>query len=65
NPSLSVTFPDGTYGSSPICICGRTDLQTAGNAVSCGASPTTAQLFWNATPAAGITYGFACFVHGR
>lgn len=59
NPTVTLTYKDGTWATQPTVVVCRTDtLATAGYWVVSGGSATTCVFTFVGTPVAGETYGF-------
>jgi hypothetical protein len=73
NPTITLTFKDGTWTNPPIVVCGRTELVAAAAAPAAAVSnefvPTsvtaTQVVFtFNGTPVANSTYGLSFICMG-
>ena len=73
NPTLTLTFHDGTWTTVPIVVCGRTELVAATGAPAAAVTnefvPTTVSatqvvFTFNGTPVANSNYGFSFIAIG-
>lgn len=63
NPSVTLTFHDGTWTNAPICMATRGDVQTAGHVAVATITATSLLFIVNTTPNSGQNYPlyFVCF----
>lgn len=65
-PTITLTFKDGTWTNSPICVSKLTNGTGAlGTIVTETTTATTYTLTYTLTPAAGLTYQFSAVCMGR
>lgn len=73
NPTVTLTFHDGTWTNQPIVVCGRTEIAAATGAPAAAVSnefvPTTVSatqivFTFNGTPVANSTYGLSFICMG-
>jgi len=73
NPTVTLTFKNGTWTNAPIVVCGRTELSAATGAPAAAVSnewvPTTVSatqvvFTFNGTPVANSTYGLSFICMG-
>lgn len=65
NPSITLTFHDGTWTNPPIVVCSRGDVQTAGHVAAVSVSATQVIFTVNTTPNSGQNYPIYFICIGR
>jgi hypothetical protein len=64
NPTVTLTFHDGTWFSAPFAIVGRNDANAPAGAPTWSITPTTLVITFQGTPVAGRYYTFTWMVIG-
>jgi hypothetical protein len=64
NPTVTLTFHDGTWFAAPFAVVGRNDPNSPAGAPTWSITPTTLVITFHGTPVAGSSYTFAWMVIG-
>jgi hypothetical protein len=64
NPTLTLTFHDGTWFAAPFAVVGRNDPNAPAGTPTWSTTPTTLVITFPTTPIAGATYQFTWMIMG-
>jgi hypothetical protein len=64
NPTVTLTFHDGTWFAAPYAVVGRNDGNAPSDAPTWTTTPTTLVIVFPTTPVAGTTYTFTWIIMG-
>jgi hypothetical protein len=64
NPTVTLTFHDGTWVVAPFAVVGRNDPNTPSGSPTWSTTPTTLVITFQGTPVAGTFYTFSWIVIG-
>jgi hypothetical protein len=64
NPTVTLTFHNGTWFAAPFAVVGRNDPNTPAGTPTWNTTPTTLVIMFPTTPTAGATYKFTWIIMG-
>jgi hypothetical protein len=65
NPTITITFKDGTFTNPPVAIVTRNDTNSPTPVLTWSATATTLTITFNGTPTTALAYVFAVLLFGH